>query len=100
MWHARGAAVVLLIAALAWALLDVARGQQIHRNGFETRAPVWIKGSADAPFRELAHEITDATAHSGQYSEHLQITTEQGTYIYYYYPTSRAPITEDLSITL
>ena len=99
MRHARAAAVVLLIAALALALLDLAHGQQIHRNGFEARAPVWVKGSADAAFRELVHEITDATAHTGQHSEHLQITSEQGSYIYYYYPTSRAPVTDDLSVS-
>src|SRR5207253_1791908 len=100
MRHARPAAVVVMTAGHALALLAVARGQQIHRNGFEVREPVWLKGTADTPYRELAHEITDATAHTGQYSEHLQINSEQGNAIYYYYPTSRAPINEDLSISL
>ncbi|HLJ92723.1 MAG TPA: hypothetical protein VKU02_05945, partial [Gemmataceae bacterium] len=99
MRHARTAAAVLMTATLAWTLLDLAQAQQIHRNGFEVREPVWLKGTADASFRELVHEITDATAHTGQFSEHLQITCEQGSYIYYYYPTNRAPITEDLSIS-
>src|SRR6266852_1067176 len=99
MRHARAAAAVLMTAALALALLDWARSQQIHRNGFEVREPVWVKGTADASFRELVHEITDTTARTGQYSEHLQISSEPGSYIYYYYPTNRAPITEDLNIS-
>jgi hypothetical protein len=99
MKHARTAAAMLMTAALALAVLELARGQQIHRNGFETRDPVWVKGTADAPFRELVHEITDATARTGQYSEHFQITSERGSYVYYYYPTSRAPISEDLNVS-
>src|SRR5438552_622962 len=99
MRHARVAAAMLMTGALATAFLDLARGQQIHRNGFEAREAVWVKGTAGAAFRELVHEITDATAHTGQSSEHLQISSEQGSYIYYYYPTNRAPITEDLSIS-
>jgi hypothetical protein len=78
----------------------LAQGPQIHRNGFEAREAVWVKGTADAAFRELAHEIADATAHTGQYSEHLQINSEQGSYIYYYYPTGKAPLTDELSISL
>jgi hypothetical protein len=94
------AAAVLGSAALVMAFLQLARGQQIHRNGFETREPVWIKGSADAAFRELIHDNTDATAHTGQYAEHLQISSAQGSYIFYYYPTNRAPVSDDLSMSL
>jgi len=99
MQHARTAVPALLIAALAIVSLDLARGQQIHRNGFEAREPVWVKGTADTAFRELVHDISDATAHTGQSSEHLQISSERGSYIYYYYPTNRAPISDDLSIS-
>src|SRR5260370_42014279 len=99
MRDAGAGAAGLMTAVLALALLDWARSQQIHRNGFEVREPVWIKGTADASFRELVHEITDTTARTGQYSEHLQISSEPGSYIYYYYPTNRAPITEDLNIS-
>jgi hypothetical protein len=91
---------VFLPAALIATFLELARGQQIHRNGFEAREPVWVKGTADAPFRELVHDISDATAHTGQFSEHLQISSERGDYVYYYYPTSRAPLNDDLSISL
>lgn len=100
MGRARAVAAVVMTSALAIVFLGLVRGQQIHRNSFEVREPAWIKGTADAAFRELVHEITDATAHTGQYSEHLQISTQQGSYIYYSYPTSRAPITDELSISL
>jgi hypothetical protein len=100
MRHAHRAGVVLVMLGLAAAFLGLLHGQQIHRNSFEGRDPVWIKGQADTPFRELAHEITDAAAHTGQFSEHIQIASEQGSFVYYYYPTSRAPLTEDLSVHL
>jgi hypothetical protein len=89
-----------MASALTVGFLGLARSQQIHRNGFEVRESLWMKGTADAAFRELAHDISDSSAHTGQSSEHLQISTQQGSYIYYYYPTNRAPITDDLSISL
>jgi hypothetical protein len=77
-----------------------AQAQQIHRNGFEGRDPVWIKGSADANFQELLHETTDLTARTGQRSEHLHLNADQGSFIYYLYPTPRASLSEDLSIRI
>jgi hypothetical protein len=75
-----------------------AQGQQIHRNGFEGREPVWIKGSADANFQETLHETTDLTARTGQRCEHLQLNADPGSFIYYLYPTQRAPLNDDLSV--
>jgi len=51
-------------------------GQQIHRYPFETRDPAFIKGTADAPYKEFVHDVTDSTSHGGQYSEHLQLASE------------------------
>jgi hypothetical protein len=99
MRHAQ-AATVLALAALAGVFPGPARGQQIHRNTFEGRDPAWVKGTADAKFSELLHEITDTRSHSLQSCEHLQITSEQGNYVYYYYPTSNAPITDELSASV
>jgi hypothetical protein len=90
----------LAAGLLAAALLAQASGQQIHRNQFETRDTSWLKGNADAPFTELVHEISDATAHTGQSSEHLQINCQQGSHVYYVYPTSPAPISDELNISL
>lgn len=98
---ARAARTVSLagLAALGLAL-GLSHAEQVHRNGFETREVAWIKGTADAVYRETAHEVTDATAHSGQYSEHIQLSAEQGSQINYYYATGRAPITEELSVSV
>ncbi len=110
MWLLRSLSVAALkrvlsaycLLATAFCLLcqSLATAQQIHRNPFETRDVYWVKGTADAPFRQLAHEITETRAHTGQSSEHLQITAEQGNYVYYYYPTDRAPISEELSASV
>jgi hypothetical protein len=91
---------MLVTATLAVALSDPICGQQIHRNGFEVRETFWVRGPADAPFRELVHDVTDAMAHTGQLSEHLRINSEQGTFIHYYYPTGKAPISDELSVSL
>jgi hypothetical protein len=100
MRHARKAGVVLLSVAAAGMLIGLVPAQQIHRNGFETRQTGWVKGAADAPCREIVHDITDATARTGQYCEHLQVNAEQGAYIYYYYPTAKAPVGDELSVNL
>jgi len=98
----RFAARVLGLAALAvsLALLPWASGQIVHRNGFEIRTPAWSRGAADAGFKETVHEITDQTAHSPDRSEHIQLTAEMGNYIYYTYPLGRAPLAEELSISI
>lgn len=81
-------------------LLGDARGQQVHRNSFEAREIAWQRGAADVAFRETAHEVTDQAAHSGQFAEHLQLTAEKGSYLYYVYPTGRAPVNEELSLSV
>src|SRR5262245_36675596 len=85
-----------LMVAFSLACPGLLLAQQIHRNSFESREPRWIKGQSDAPFRETVHDLTDATAHSGQHSEHIGLTAEQGTFIHYIYPIGRAPVGEDL----
>src|SRR5438132_13689199 len=100
MRQARITGAFLLSTAAAGIFLGLVQAQQIHRNGFETRQIAWIKGAADAPFREIVHDITDALARTGQYSEHVQINAEQGTNIYYYYPTAKAPLGDELSMNL
>jgi hypothetical protein len=81
---------------LTLALLGLAGGQQIHRDGFEGRDPVWVKGPADAGYKETAHEMTDA-AHTGQHAEMIQLQAERGSFIHYLYDVGRAPICEELS---
>jgi hypothetical protein len=91
---------LLLISLLSFTFIGPAQGQQIHRNGFESREPQWVKGPAEVAFRELAHEITDSTAHTGQNSEHLQVSCEQAGNVYYFYPTAKAPLGDELSATI
>lgn len=97
--RATGVLLTTLFAG-ALAFLGLAQGQQVHRNSFETRDPSWIKGTADAAFRETAHAMTDVTAHTGQYSEHLHLTAEPGNSIYYTYAINRAPVTEELDVSV
>ncbi len=77
-----------------------ASGQHIHRNAFEARHPVWRKGPADGPFQELKHEMTGQVARTGQQSEFIQLTAEQGSHIHYLYPVGRADIADDLAATV
>jgi len=92
--------VPMLAAGLFLTFLQLGQAQSVHRNGFEGREPLWVKGMADVSFRETAHEITDLTAHTGGHSEHIQFTAEQGNYIYYFYPTHRAPLSEDFNASI
>lgn len=87
-----------LLASLA--MLGTVVGQQVHKNGFETRDLTWIRGAADAPFKEAIHEITDQNSHSGKFSEHIQLTADKGNYIHYVYPISKAPIGDELGASL
>jgi hypothetical protein len=80
--------------------LDLAFGQQVHRNGFEGREAQWLKGPSDAVFRELSHRISEDSPHTGQRSETLKLECEQGNYIHYYYETGRAPMGEDLNVSV
>jgi hypothetical protein len=100
MRYCRTAAALLLSAATSLSFLHLAQSQQIHRSGFETRDLQWTRGAAEIPFRELIHDITDSTAHTGQNSEHLQVNCEQAGNVYYYYPTAKAPLGDDLSASL
>jgi hypothetical protein len=86
----------LTAVGLALTLLSLAGGQQIRRDGFEGRDPVWVKGPADAAYHETAHEMTDA-AHTGQHSEMIQLQAERGSFIDYLYDVGRAPICEELA---
>ncbi|HEV3117027.1 MAG TPA: hypothetical protein VGY58_08250, partial [Gemmataceae bacterium] len=100
MRQARLTGTLLVTCTLAVAVIGLLQAQQIHRNGFETRQPAWIKGAGDAAFRELVHEVTDAMARTGQYSEHIQVNADRGSYAYYAYPTPRALLRDELAISL
>jgi hypothetical protein len=60
----------------------------------------WQKGSADVKFREIVHDLTESFAHTGQRSEHLRIDCETGSHAYYFYPTGKAPVNDELHISV
>ncbi len=84
-----------LVVFAGWAFAQ----STIHRNGFESK-PGWMKGSADAPFDEIAHRIDDREPHTGQASEFIDLEVKQGKAIHYVYSTGKAPITDELRIAL
>src|SRR5262249_49434158 len=89
-----------VVAVLTPVFLSLAGGQQIRRDGFEGHEPVWVKGPADANYRELAHRVTDEVARTGQRSETIQLQTETGSFIHYLYDCGRAPISEEMSASV
>ena len=94
-WSLPGIGLALVLAGLLPCF-----AQQMHRNAFEGNRTSWIKGAADVDFTETAHTMTDQIAHQGQRSEYIQINAKDGSHIYYYYPVSRAPVAEDLSVSI
>jgi hypothetical protein len=87
---------LLVLTALGGRL----HGQRVLRHRFEGRQTSWLKGRADAPFKETAHRLTEETARSGQRSEHIQLEAEHGTFIHYTFNVGQAPINEDLFTSL
>lgn len=98
----RKIALFILIAAVAVSVLQLqpVAAQQVHRNGFEARVPSWVRGASDAPFKEIAHDISERTSHSGQFSEHIQLDAGQGNMIQYVYVLGKAPVVDELNIAV
>lgn len=95
------AAIAGLALALAGSLFaPSAWGDQILQYGFEARGPVWKAGSTDAAVKVLAHELTSETAHGGLKSEHLRLQVERGSFVHYTYDLPRAPVTDELVVSL
>lgn len=85
---------------LALAFAGAVFGQQMIQYGFEGRNTVWIPGPHDAGYKETLHELTDKSIHGGQRSETIQFAAENGSYIHYTYNLGRAPVTDDLNISV
>ncbi len=89
-----------LCIGLVLAFVAAAPGQQMIQYGFEGRSPLWLPGPHDASYKETLHELTDKSVHSGQRSETIQFEAEHGSFIHYTYNLGRAPVTDDLNISL
>jgi hypothetical protein len=87
--------VLALLAATPAAL-----GQRVLRERFEGPDRYWVRGRADARFKETAHKITEDLAHSGQACEHIRVLAEPGTFIHYTHDIGQAPVNEDLLVSL
>src|SRR5262249_10513805 len=96
----RAALMLALAFGLMLGLLGLASGQQIHRDAFEGKEPVWIKGPTDAKLREVAHLITEEHAHGGQHSEFIHVEADSGSFIYYQYDVGQAPMCDELTASL
>ena len=59
-----------------------------------------MRGPADAPFKETAHRLTDETASHGSRSELIALEAEPGTYIHYSFDVGRAPMGDELNVSL
>jgi hypothetical protein len=93
-----------LLAAGTVAVLAIAQPEEIHRNSFSGKATQFLKGEANVRFEEKAHDLSAERSRSLPTSEHIRLTAAAGkneaNFIYYYYPTPAAPLTEDLSAEL
>jgi hypothetical protein len=90
---------------------SLALGQQVLQHTFESRDPIWVQGPHDANYQELAHRLTDTRltdpahqederAHGGQRAELISLSVEAGSFIHYTHDIGRAPVNEDLTVSL
>ena len=84
-----------LFALAGWAFAQTS----VHRNGFETKTG-WSKGGFDAPHEVIAHRIDDRDPHNGRGAEYIEIDAKQGSFVHYVYPVGKAPINEDLRVSM
>src|SRR5262245_2113438 len=80
--------------------IRLAEGQQVHRNGFESRVPSWVRGVSDAQFKEIAHDMSERTSHSGNFSEHIQLDVGNGGFLQYAYIVGKAPVVDEMGISI
>ncbi len=88
------------VAGLALVLAGDARAQQVLQHAFEGRDTLWVAGAHDAAYEESLHRLTDESAHNGQRSETIQFVAQAGSFIHYTYEVGRAPVNDDLNVTL
>ena len=70
-------------------------------DGFDGDRVAWRFETADAPFRERAHELSDAEAiDEGGQSERFRFVAGIGSAIYFSYPLPRVPLSEDLTASV
>jgi hypothetical protein len=97
----RGMLGILVILMTGLPLLFA---QQIQKNGFSGKQTGWLRGEDNVRAEERAHELTDQSAHSLPTSERIMLTVPPGkneeNFIYYYFPTQPAPMSDELSASV
>jgi hypothetical protein len=96
----------VVVVCLGWA--GGLPAQQIHQQGFEGRDTLWVQGPSQATFQEVEHRLTDARkvdqpderVNSGQRAEFIHLDVKQGKFIHYLYKLGKAPVSEDLRVSL
>ena len=88
------------ICGTVLAFLGSAFGQQIFTMASRAATLPGSRAAADASFKELAHDVTDDTAHTGQRSEHIRLQVQSGSFIYYLYNIGKAPLNDKFSASV
>src|SRR5262249_49009944 len=80
------------------------RGQQIFQYNFENRHPLWTPLRKDGvEYQETAHRLSADSAHTGKRSELIALECgqgEPGAFIHYGYAVGRAPVADELSVSV
>ncbi|HEV3143755.1 MAG TPA: hypothetical protein VGZ47_07730 [Gemmataceae bacterium] len=100
--HFRWSGILALV--LHSAIWSGALAQQIHRNELGGAQAFFLRGPANSRYQETTHQVSTEYAHIGSSSEFLALEVEACTqatpFIYYLYPTPRAPVSEDLQASI
>src|SRR6478736_4095986 len=92
----RSAHAFCVFTTLTAALLLVSTASAQLRDSFEGLDLTWkISKEADCGVRILTHDRSIREAHSGQSSEHFQLTVGQGTFLPLVHPIGRAPLIQE-----
>jgi hypothetical protein len=101
---ALAATMCLALAVAGWCQDDATQAHGPSSSalhiGFENSEPSWIDEGGDAKRLVRLHERTSSSAHSGQYSERIGVTATGGTHLHYSYPIGRAPVEDDLRVSV
>jgi hypothetical protein len=73
---------------------------QTLRDGFETTESSWQREYTDATIDLRVQDRSQRAAHGGRLSEHFQFETAGGSQFFVSYSTPRAPVDDDLSVSL
>ncbi|MEZ6143694.1 MAG: hypothetical protein R3B84_24280 [Zavarzinella sp.] len=87
-----------------WVALVAPAADRIHENSFSGKRVSFIRGAENVKLTEKTHELSETRTRSLPTSEHIVVSTivnrAGGTYAYYYYPTPKALVSEELTAAL